>query len=706
MRIRIKRIPQQHKQNSRRWKHGLGGNLFGKSGGNPFTVGATIDSLYASNPREEFLGEPAHHYDFTQSEKWADAHGYYPDARGHRDDRVKKPAHPSHPSRGTWNGDNFILSDLGMQNPNYTLFGLNDGGQDPQATLTYKGGIVLPEITVTPKENYIFNPYDNIILHQKALGGNLFGDGGDTKANIPVTYFTQSEAMPLLADNPNRTAVLDEVTVKPYKKLPMQSELFQGITNQSANEKADEFANRTSLTPERFLGLMGANVPLAAGALGATVAAPALFDSTIAPISDYITGSSIAGVPTTTWLNTGMEAGFAGHGLNHAVNEGVDGWGDAAMTALEVAPLGKLAKPVYEGIVQPGMRLFNSPLTENWTTIGNRQYRLNPNSLSANGSLLESRSITPQITAENATSVTPIQDVTENIFSPDYLANTYINSYKDKSKYIEDIANDMYGLNPNLQLVDYNAMNEYGKVFNERIKKILPLAKKRGTLRTEIQPNIVVADGEGRNILYDRFINDTPILRNRKEVIHWGDPVTSKGKLAKKYYYMTRPAEGPFDAHPSSFADRENNTIVVIPRTGYKNMYKYTVPHEKTHIFIDGRKEAQLFGTDRGFGVRPHKVGDTDIQLDLYLARPDEQLARGTQIKNYLGITDESPITAEQLKYAAENYVKDTGYDNNMTEFFSTIKDYKKAAKWLSRAPVALPFIGGSTAATLYNKSK
>ena len=60
-----------------------------------------------------------------------------------------------------------------MQNPNYTLFGLNDGGQDPQAVLTYKGGVVLPEITVTPTENYIFNPYDNIILHQKAEGGGI-----------------------------------------------------------------------------------------------------------------------------------------------------------------------------------------------------------------------------------------------------------------------------------------------------------------------------------------------------------------------------------------------------------------------------------------------------------------------------------------------------------------------------------------------------
>lgn len=255
----------------------------------------------------------------------------------------------------------------------------------------------LPEVTVYGKKK------------KKALGGNLFKDGGDTKANIPVTYFTQSEAMPLLADNPNRTAVLDEVTVKPYKKLPMQSELFQGITNQAANEKADEYTDRTSLTPERFLGLMGANIPLAAGALGATVAAPALFDGTIAPLSDYITSSSIAGVPTTTWLNAGMEAGFAGHGLNHAVNEGIDGWGDAAMTAMELTPLGRLAKPVYEGIVQPGTRLFNSPLTSKWTKIGNREYRLSPNSLGANGSPLEIRAIAPRITTENTAIITPKQ---------------------------------------------------------------------------------------------------------------------------------------------------------------------------------------------------------------------------------------------------------------------------------------------------------
>ena len=279
------------------------------------------------------------------------------------------------------------------------------------------------------------------------------------------------------------------------------------------------------------------------------------------------------------------------------------------------------------------------------------------------------------------------------IKNPENLVKDFIKRNHGKTRYVRDIAEDIYGLNPNLQNVDYKAMNKYGNIFNKRIKRTIPLAKARGTLRSDKEPNVFVADPEGRRRLYDTFINDTPTLKWDRTV-HIGDPVTDKGKLAKDYYYKTKPAEDVFDTTPSSFADRKNNTIVVIPNRGYKNMYRYTIPHEKTHIFINGQKEAKLFGTDRGFGVRPHKAGDTNIDLDLYLSAPDEQLARGTQIKNYLGIVDESPITPEQLKYAAQNYVKDTGYDNNMTDFFSMIEDYDKAAKWLSMAPlIAAPLV-------------
>ena len=155
---------------------------------NAGTVADYIDAIYFNNPKEEFLGEPEHHYDFTQSEEWANAHGYYPDKRGHRDDRVKKPAHPSHPSKGIWEGNNFILTNKGLADPNYIFFGLNDGGQDPQAILKYKDTYVIPEFTVTPKGNYINNSYDNIRLHFKNGGIHYKVKKGDTLSKIARQY--------------------------------------------------------------------------------------------------------------------------------------------------------------------------------------------------------------------------------------------------------------------------------------------------------------------------------------------------------------------------------------------------------------------------------------------------------------------------------------------------------------------------------------
>lgn len=144
-----------------------------QNGGETYSAGRLVRAIKDITRNEEYLGMPKHKYDFTQSEEWANAHGYFPDERGHRDDRVKKPSHPTHPSRGIWKSINqFDLSDKGIQNVNHTLFGLNDGGQDPQTTMTYRGGVVLPEITVTPKGNYIYNSYDNInIIPEYKEGG-------------------------------------------------------------------------------------------------------------------------------------------------------------------------------------------------------------------------------------------------------------------------------------------------------------------------------------------------------------------------------------------------------------------------------------------------------------------------------------------------------------------------------------------------------
>lgn len=63
-----------------------------------------------------------------------------------------------------------------------------------------------------------------------------------------------------------------------------------------------------------------------------------------------------------------------------------------------------------------------------------------------------------------------------------------------------------------------------------------------------------------------------------------------------------------------------------------------------------------------------------------------ELAARGSQLRDYYGLDDPNQeITEDMLRYAAENYVKDTKLDNNMGLFFKSITDWKEAAKWLSK---------------------
>lgn len=158
------------------------------------SAGNLVKAINENTKQEVYLGDPSHNYDFTQSEEWADAHGYYPDNRGHRDDRVKKSSYPTHPSRGYFKSMNqFDLSDEGFEDPNYILYGLNDGGQDPQSIMTYKGGIVLPEVTVTPKGNYIYNSYDNIV--------NKFDEGGYKEVDTRVGKFKSGSFVKLKGEN-------------------------------------------------------------------------------------------------------------------------------------------------------------------------------------------------------------------------------------------------------------------------------------------------------------------------------------------------------------------------------------------------------------------------------------------------------------------------------------------------------------------------
>lgn len=96
----------------------------------------------------------------------------------------------------------------------------------------------------------------------------------------------------------------------------------------------------------------------------------------LAPIALPEIAAGVGTALTNPYVDAGLTSYFGAHGLNHAINEGIDGWGDAAMTALELAPLGRLVKPMWN----------------------------------AGKAGLQYAAKTPQITAENAASVVSPQN--------------------------------------------------------------------------------------------------------------------------------------------------------------------------------------------------------------------------------------------------------------------------------------------------------
>lgn len=178
-------------QNAKKWKHEDGGEVHKPNGhrsildngwfktkdlkknhpltyqqGGSFTTGALANTIWEF-PNQVKYGNG--NYNNVNNKLLSQL---TPDSRGHYSDKVKLSNHPTHPSRGRFNksGTKFYLTDFGMQNPNLTLFGTADHNQDGQTTMIYKEGVVLPEITVIPKQGrYIDNTYDQIKIYPNTI---------------------------------------------------------------------------------------------------------------------------------------------------------------------------------------------------------------------------------------------------------------------------------------------------------------------------------------------------------------------------------------------------------------------------------------------------------------------------------------------------------------------------------------------------------
>ncbi len=134
-----------------------------------------------------------------------------------------------------------------------------------------------------------------------------------------------------------------------------------------------------------------------------------------------------------------------------------------------------------------------------------------------------------------------------------------------------------------------------------------------------------------------------------------------------------------------------------LPWSGRKPSIKQMsmiVAHEKGHMIRKYGNLEKYFA--KGFDLSKVEYTDKDFEMDLamrekrdepghlsreslkadlihYLFSGQEVAERMSQLKNYFGMRGSERFTIEHLRYAAQNYITDTGMDNRMTHFFQAI---------------------------------
>lgn len=123
------------------------------------------------------------------------------------------------------------------------------------------------------------------------------------------------------------------------------------------------------------------------------------------------------------------------------------------------------------------------------------------------------------------------------------------------------------------------------------------------------------------------------------------------------------------------FVDAESGGQLLTPRQ--KNIIE---SHEKGHGLRNFTSSFDYKEFSEAIDTKALKEmeGSSEKRYANYLSSADEIAERMAQLKNYFGFKASDTMTPEHLKYARENYVKDTGLDNLMTEFFSAITPEKE----------------------------
>lgn len=212
-----------------------------------------------------------------------------------------------------------------------------------------------------------YNFADFPLLKKHGEGGNLFdGTSEDTQQmQIGREYWKSQANQPTFMEGLTKFNRQQELKKEQQSRALRQQissagkGLFDEAVKSSQTEANDNLWIDTPLTYKK-----AKNPHLAHRAEGAKAHAaweeehPVLntvgMSLGIAPLAvatyPFLTGAgeAVAPILANPYIDAVATSAFTGHGLNHAINEGIDGLDDAAMTTLEVAPLGRVVKPALK----------------------------------------------------------------------------------------------------------------------------------------------------------------------------------------------------------------------------------------------------------------------------------------------------------------------------------------------------------------------
>ncbi len=169
----------------------------------------------------------------------------------------------------------------------------------------------------------------------------------------------------------------------------------------------------------------------------------------------------------------------------------------------------------------------------------------------------------------------------------------------------------------------------------------------------------------------------------------------------------------PFEGPVSEFNRKFNRNYEVEDGAAGLLTQGYTKPFQETGITDIGNRATAHEFSHYVYWPNSHPPGfnPTIDFKDYFLPKASgagEITARGTQLKNYFRLREGQSITPEMWEYAKKNYVKDTGLDNDMTEFFNSVDSNRlqEFLNWLNKhSPIIATPIGLKTIYGINNAS-